>query len=272
MISIFVSRMWRSRSPDGHLTPFSAVIRGSQIAERIGARFNPAALYEQDTCIYVKQYPENIGRFARLPYLDIVDGWRLYPLLKAHPEIPVIVCSQMDFGTVRGEFPNHLTLIPQQHCNFERAQRTRQGVQVVGILGTWYAWQFIPSGLEAALAERGLQLWKYSDFTCRQDVVNFYQNIDVQVVWRPYSKKLSNPLKLVNAASFGVPTVAYQEPAFNEMGDCYLPVETVDELLARIDRLFSSPSMYADYSWRGLEKAEAYHLDKVAAMYKKLDP
>jgi len=272
MISIFASRMWRSKSPDGHLAPFSAVIRGSQIAERIGARLNPAEGYERDTCVYVKQYPEDTDKFSRPPYLDIVDGWRLYHLLKVHPEIPVIVCSRADLETVRSKFTNHLTLIPQQNCNFERVQRTRQGVHVVGILGTWYAWQFIPSGLEAALSERGMRLWQYSDFVCRQDVVNFYQNIDVQIVWRPYAKKLSNPLKLVNAASFGVPTIALIEPSFGELADCYLPVETVDELLARIDRLFSSPSMYADYSRRGIEKAEAYHIDRVAVMYEELDP
>lgn len=274
MISIFASRLWRSKSPDAHLAPFSAVIRGNQIAERLGARLNPKEQYQADTCLYVKSYPpaDEWGGFRRPPYLDVVDGYGLLSrLLAAHSEIPVIVCSETDRGTLGTRLQNPLTLIPQQHCNFEREPRTRRGVKVVGIIGTWYAWQFLPSGLEAALRERDLTLWQYSSFTCRGDVVDFYRNIDVQLVWRPYAKPLSNPLKLVNAAAFGVPTIAFAEPAFNEMADCYLPVETLGELLARLDRLTSSPQMYADYSGRGLEKAEAYHLDRIAARYRELD-
>ncbi len=273
MISIFASRLWRSRSPDSHLAPFSAVIRGNQVAERIGARLNPEAGYEQDVCIYVKHAPlvERLGEFMQPPYIDLVDGYALRRTLQQQPGLRANACSQVDYATLAGQLSNPVVLIPQQHCNFERQRRTGREIKTVGIIGTWYAWQHLPAGLAPALAERGVQLWQYSDFVCRQDVVDFYLGVDVQVVWRPYPKPLSNPLKLVNAASFGVPTIALDEPAFKEMEGCYLPVETVEELLARLDALHASPSMYAEYAQRGIEKAEAYHIDKIAALYKELD-
>lgn len=272
MISIFASRLWRSRAPDHHWAPLSSVIRGNQISERIGARLNPDRGYEADTCIYVKRYPDQAAKkFARLPYLDIVDGYGLRHLLKQQPDVPVIACSQLDYATLASQLSNRRVLIPQQHCNFERVRSTRLTVATVGIIGTHFAWQHVPAGLEAALAERGLRLWLYSDFECREDVVEFYLGIDVQVVWRPYAKPLSNPLKLVNAASFGVPTIAFDEPAFAEMRGAYLPAETLGVLLAQLDALRGSRQLYADYTGWGLEKAEAYHIDKIAALYRELD-
>ncbi len=273
MISIFAGRLWRSRSPDQHWAPFSSVIRGSQVAERIGARLNPQADYEQDACIYVKRPPpvDGLGRFGQMPYVDLVDGYALRHTLQQHPGLRAIACSQLDYATLQRQVPNQVVLIPQHSCNFERQCRARQEIATVGIIGTWYAWQHLPAGLAAALEARGLRLWRYSEFTCRQDVVDFYLNIDVQVVWRPYPKPLSNPLKLVNAASFGVPTIALDEPAFDEMRGTYLPVETLEELLTWLDALRANPQVYADYAGRGIEQAEAYHIDKIAALYKELD-
>jgi hypothetical protein len=101
-------------------------------------------------------------------------------------------------------------------------------------------------------------------------VCAFYKRIDVQVVWRNYPKKLANPLKLVNAAAFGVPTVALAEPYFEEMGDCYLSVKSLDGLLARLEELRAWPSLYEQFAARCLARAEDYHIDRVAELYKEL--
>lgn len=271
MISIFSSRLKHSYAPDHHLAPFSAVIRGDQIAERIGAKLNPTTGYEDDICIFVKSFPLEVSKFHKGLYVDIVDGIGLCEKLRDYREVSVITCSHVDYGFLKRILPNNIVLIPQQNCNFERYRRVRKYISCVGIIGTYGAWKYIPVDLEAKLLERDINLWQYSDFTCRQDVLNFYLNIDVQVVWRPYSKKLSNPLKIINAASFGIPTIALQERCFDEFAGCYIPVSTFDELLTKLDMLRESSQMYDDFKYKCIEKAEEYHIDTIAEMYKALD-
>jgi glycosyltransferase involved in cell wall biosynthesis len=116
-----------------------------------------------------------------------------------------------------------------------------------------------------------MELVEYSSFLSRQDVINFYQSVDVQIVWRPYYRRMkirmSNPLKLVNAASFGVPTIAFDEPAFSEMNGTYIPVKTVEEFLHQLQILKESNTLYQEYSERCLKKAELYHISHIGRLY-----
>ena len=260
------------RTQGKYLARVSSIIRAQQIADRLGAKLNPKSGYDHDICIYIKPHV-NAGddfKFEGQPYLDIIDGWGLLPLLKMHPEVPVIACSQLDVQVLSAAVPNKVILIPQHHCNFERLSRTRREITVVGVIGTPHAFPFLPPALKSELGKRGLTLLEYSHFTTRQDIINFYQKIDVQIVWRPYSKKLSNPLKLVNSSSFGIPTLALDEPCLSEMTGCYIPVSTFDEFLTQLDSLRSSPTMYTQYSQRCLAKAQEYHIDHVAKLYRQL--
>ena len=95
--------------------------------------------------------------------------------------------------------------------------------------------------------------------------------IDVQLVWRPYHKTLSNPLKLVNASSFGIPTIALDEDAFKEMEGCYLPTDTLYGFLGHLDALRTQPGLYDEYSKRCIAKSEDYHIDTISKLYKNLD-
>ena len=56
------------------------------------------------------------------------------------------------------------------------------------------------------MEKRGLIFLTSTKFHDRQEVANFYQQIDIQVIWRPSRARarLKNPLKIVNAASFGI--------------------------------------------------------------------
>ena len=257
----------------GQLMRVSSMIRGDQIADKIGAKLNPKKEYENDVCIYVKPMvrKDEDFKFEGRPYLDIVDGHNLGHLAKKHPEVKVIVCSQIDMETMAGAIPNDIIFIPQHHCNFKRIKRRRKQITTVGVIGTRGAFPLLPSGLEEALKERQIQLIKFSRFFSRKDIVDFYKRIDVQLVWRPYKKILSNPLKLVNAMSFGIPTIALDEDAFQEIEECYIPVGTFEEFLERLDELRDDKKLYQTYSDRCLKKAEYYHIDNVAEMYKKLD-
>src|SRR3972149_9924214 len=256
-----------ARPQRGHLLRVSSIIRADQMAERLGAKLTPTDGYADDVCIYVKPHVKSKDdfdfEFPKRAWLDIVDGWALLPAIRKHPEIGIIACSNKDGETLRRILPNRVVVIPQHHCNFERVHRTRKGVSVVGVIGTRGAFKYLPAGLELALAERGLVLEKFSKFFTRQDVIDFYQRIDVQIVWRPYRMRLANPLKLVNAASFGVPTVALAEDYFIEMGDCYLPLTNDMQLLNEIDNLMARPSYYAYLSESCLAHSESYHIDRI---------
>jgi len=257
----------------GHLMRVSSIIRGNQIAEAIGAKFNPESGYEDDVCIYVKpmvRKGEDFNFKGARVYLDIIDGHNLGQLVEKHPEVKVIVCSQADYDVMSGVINNDIVLIPQHHCNFDRLKRTRKSISKMGIIGELPAFDFLPKNLEKELEKRGIELVKFSRFFSRQDIIDFYLGIDLQIVWRPYRKILSNPLKIVNASSFGVPTIALDEKAFNEMGDCYIPVTTFGEFLTKLDELTTVDGLYDNYSKKCIEKSEEYHISNIAKLYKAL--
>lgn len=254
----------------------SSLIRGVQIAERMGAKLNPTEGYENDVCIYVKPrvVPPADFNFEGKPFLDICDSVDLYPLAIKHPEVPVISASDYNLEVLRRVLTNRIVNIPEQHCNFERVVRDRDGITTVGIIGTSGAFDFLPEGLETKLTEKGIKLLEFSKFFSRQDVVDFYKQIDIQIIWRPYLKfnkdRLWNPLKIVNSASFGIPTIAYDEPTFKEMEGCYIPVNSLDEFLVELDKLRESKGLYETYAGKCVAKAEEYHIDNIVKLYQQL--
>ena len=257
----------------GHLMRVSSLIRAMQISEYLGCKLNPTKGYENDTCIYVKPHVPNGHdfKFEGKPYMDIIDGWGLGPLMAKHPKVPVIAVSQFDYETLSRILPNKIILIPQHHANFERIHRDPAAVKNVGVIGTAGAFPFLPEGLKEGLAERGMNLIEFSKFDSRKSVQDFYKDLYVQIVWRPYRMRLANPLKLVNGASFGVPTIAFEEESFKEMKGYYFPVRTLDEFFAQLDILKSDPHLYDDYSNRCIQKAEEYHIENIAKLYRNLE-
>ena len=257
----------------GHVMRVSSLIRGDQIAEYLGASINPQSIHENDINIYVKPMVRKGDDFTfeGKAYLDIIDGANLAQVAHKHPELGVIVCSQADYKIMSKELPNNkIMLIPQHHCNFERNQRQSLSIKTVGVIGTKGAFPYLPQGLKEALAERGIELLEFSKFFSRGDIIDFYMNIDVQIVWRPYKKILSNPLKLVNAASFGIPTIALDEKAFWELKGSYIPVGTLEAILGALDSLRNDPKLYNSYSMECIEQSERYHISKIAKLYEQL--
>lgn len=264
---------------DRHWARMSSLIRGQQIATYLGAKLNPTEGYQNDACIYVKPpYKPESGDFpfeGKTNYLDICDAPGFYELAKKHPEVTIIAASDWNYEMLKRILPeNKVINIPEQHCNFERKKRTRKEITTVGIIGIARAFEFLPPGLKEELAKRGMKLIEYCKFNTRQDVVDFYLDIDVQIIWRPYydyrRNILANPLKIVNSASFGIPTIAYTEKTFEEMDGCVIQVNTLGEFLQELDKLRSDPKLYEQYSKRCLEKSEDYHIEKIANLYKDL--
>jgi|SRR3989344_4653377 len=261
----------------GHLMRISSITRGEQIADYIGAKLNPTDGYQNDICIYVKP-PSNPGQDflfeGRKSFLDICDAPGCINLLKNHPEVIVISCSDWMSEILAKTVPNKVVMIPEHQCNFERLRRNRKEITTVGCIGTAGSFKYMPKDIREELSKRGIEFIEFSQIFTRQDVVNFYLNIDIQIIWRPQlnssSNQLRNPLKIVNAASFGIPTIMYAEKSAEEVNGCFIPVHNLDEFLTELDKLRSDPNLYDQYAKRCIEKSEEYHIEKIAKLYKNL--
>jgi hypothetical protein len=153
-ISIFAQPPYELR----HLQRVSTIIRGEQIAAYMqNARLNPTKGYENDICIYVKPHVKHGSdfNFEGRAYLDILDGYDLWRLLKKRPEIPVIVFSELDVETMGSLVKNKIVLIPHHHVNFERIKRDRRDIKKIGVIGSYGAFQFIPQEIRKGLEKRG---------------------------------------------------------------------------------------------------------------------
>ena len=268
MISFFSKDPTYHRS--GRVQRGSAIIRGIQVAEYLGARYNPKEGYEDDVCIYIK--PEAGTIFMKKSYVDLVDGYELAKWSKENIPHPLIVTSQYDKDYLIGKFDlfQPIFVIPQHHCNYERVKRERKEVTTVGYIGVRK--EFDPYVVEIIekLSKAGFEFIRYHTFQDRQDVVDFYKKIDLQLIWRPRKIRMKNVLKLTNAMSFGIPTVAYPENCFVELDDYYLKANNIDELVANLVKLRDNPELYKEYSEKGVPKSEDYHIENIAELYKKL--
>ncbi len=277
-ISIFAQPPYVRRT----LRRVSTTIRGEQMAAHMqNARLNPTSGYENDVCIYVKPHVKRNEdfNFEGHPYLDILDGFDLIHLLKKHPEVAVIVFSDADVETVSGYVQNKIICIPHHHVNFENTIRTREGITKVGVIGSPGAFPYIPDEIREGLKARNIELVEQSEFYPRMSVVHFYTRIDLQIVWRPYMQQhyakkpytmLANPFKIVNTSSFGIPTIALDEPPFAEMSGCYVPVNDIDGFFKALDTLREDKASYDSISKTCLEKAKRYHIDAIAQLYQQL--
>ncbi len=266
---------YQGTKPDrGYLKRVSSIIRADQIAKVLGAKLNPKQGYEKDVCIYVKPEldPDGDIKFeGKSAYLDIIDEMGYVNVLRKHPEVSAIVLSERDYINLSTQnLENKIYLIPQHHCNFDRIKRNSKKISVVGVIGTQKAFSYLPSDLKPGLAKRGIELLTFSEFFSRQDIINFYKKIDVQIVWRPYKKKLANCLKIVNAASFGIPTIALEESHFKDVGNCYIGVQRLDQFFSELDLMINFPDRYHAFSQLCLNMAERYHIKEIAKLYNGL--
>ena len=269
MISFFAKPPFEMK----HLQRVSSIIRGEQIAAYMGnARLNPPNGFEDDICIYVKPHVKisNDFKFEKKSYIDIQDGFDLRHILFKHPEVSVIAFSELDVKTLSRILKNKIILIPHHHCNFERTRRKRDKIRKVGITGTKWALDQIPEEIKKGLKKRNIELAIHSTFYPRMSVARFHESIDIHLQWRPWKKHLSCPLKITNAASFGVPTIALDEPAFEEVKGAYIGVKTPEEWLEKFDLLVDVPDLYNDIATNCISISERYHIENIAKLYEQL--
>ena len=257
---------YRYSSPSGK-------IRGKQVAKYLGAKQNPVDGYENDTCIYVKCIPPE--DFPEHSFIDVVDSKRLVNWAIEHPQIGVIAISKTARTYLMQKLKrDDIHLIPEHHCNFKHILRTRKDVTTVGYMGARTGSEF-PEDIKERFAEIGLDFKYTRKYKTRGDVVAFYNSIDIQVMDKYMRHKaivrLKNPLKLANAGSFGIPSVAYPEINFiEEFKDCFVEAETIDEMLLQCEILKNNGEFYKKMSDKALSKSQEYHISKIAPLYYEL--
>jgi len=247
----------------------SGQIRGLQMSEYFKARLNPQEWsYDFDIHIWVKQQPIDLTLPGK-HYLDVLDEPRRVPWLKEHPECGVISSSESSHEYLKETLGrDDIVLIPQHHCNFDRVVRDRDELLVAGVVGGQGAIQCDIDELKENLAAKGITEFKWLQNPRNPaEIAEFYKGIDVQVIWRSESgdRALKNPLKIINAMSFGIPTIAYPEIGYQEVEGYYWRAGNMRDVRKAIDKLnngFDAQLL--------IDKAEEYHIDNISKLYGQL--
>ena len=273
-ISFFAHQAHFFRSTPGanypHMQRASSMIRGEQIAKYLGAKLNPIDKYENDVCIYVK--PNNFDVIKDGSYVDIIDSISLVRGILKYPNLRAIVFSKsgVDYLNIMGK--KNVVVIPQHHCNIDNILRDKTDITTVGVIGSPDSFNYPIDEFSKRLKEIGLDFITSFSWRSRQDVVDFYQKIDIQVSFnRSFTRQkcLRDSLRLKNAASFGIPTVAYPEVNYKEFTGNYIEVRSIDDMIAEIKKL-KDKTYYEQWSNKALLKSKEFHISKIAELYKQL--
>lgn len=267
----------------------SGYIRGEQMAKYLNGKCNPTSGYQDDICIYVKILPPE--PHPKFTWCDVDDSPKQAEYLKSHPEVGVIAISETSKDYLKKMLNrNDIVFIPHQHCNFERRIRPDRDVKVVGIIGSKItAFQYPIDDFKKRLNKIGMELRFEEDYwntyktntiktntkqEMRLNVADFYYNIDIQVGFRPRvifkgMAPFQNPNKLGNSSSFGIPMVAYPEESYiREWNNCFIPANNIEEMVYQIEKLKNDKKYYAEISHRALIRAEDYHIENIAKIYR----
>jgi len=250
----------------------SGETRGAQIAEYIGAKLNPKE--RGDLCIFVKGFRMELAKDR--DYVDFSDEKfeDLAPKLIAKPKINVIAHSLYAYEFLKPKLPNKVVLIPQQHINWENEERIKNNPLVGGYIGRPSNVSVeIQNEIKKTLKKIGIEFIVSFEWTTRQDAIDFYKSIDVLVLGG-YGKLPSDlwqitPTKMINAASFGIPSIAFMRVGYKEWEGYYTQFKTMDDLIVEVKRL-EDKKYYQEYSDRIKEQAKQYHISTIAEIYRAL--
>lgn len=275
-ISFFASSYYLGVNPAISTEPIlfrgSSLIRGEQMAQFLGGKYNPTQSSEHDICVYIK--PKTVAELKTGAWVDVVDNGRHnVEQLINRPDLNVIAFTKLSHDFIKQTLKNKIVVIPEHHCNFERIKRSRKRVTTAGIVTTpsLAAYQ-VYNQIEKQLEKVGIKFRTCYHFATRQDVVDFYQQIDFQVVgYFGYGEinPFGHPNKIINAASFGIPTIAYQKLGYQEFASNYLPIKNMSELELEVEKL-KERNYYEAFAGKIINAAEQYHIENIAKKYKVL--
>lgn len=244
MISIFAKPTYFLGQPgdekNWRLQRVTSRIRGEEIAEYLGAKFNQG---RSDVNIYIKSYGHD--QIKDGDYVDVLDDLWTTDWLKTRPKVKVIAMSLSHLDWLKGQLNNEIVYLPHHHVNFERIKRSRTEVTTCGYIGA-----------RQRLKVKGFKFIYQTNFKTRQDILDFYQQIDIQVIGEVPDNPYYHPTKIINAMSFGIPTVSPKKQAYREVEGFYF--HDLKDLKQGWD------------AERLINEAEKYHIINIAKLYEKL--
>lgn len=274
MISFFAKHTYVIDDPTKpgqvYLQRISSRVRAEEIAAYLGAKLNPTQGYENDVCIYVKY--NRLDRVRDGDYVDVLDDLYVTERLKDLPKIKVIAMSKPHMEYLRILLKNEIVYIPHHHVNFERIRRKRKKIINCGYVGSNSGYDIrINREIGERLKKIGLNFVPLFNFTTRDDIISYYRKIDLQIIG--YFNHLDIPYyhqtKIVNAMSFGIPTIASPRLGYIEVKNFYIPVNNMDELVAAA-KMMKDPACYNQWPEKIMAEAEKYHISNIAKLYQKL--
>src|SRR3989344_1065958 len=246
----------------------SSRIRGEEISAYMGTKYNPE---ERDgVCIYLK--PRSLDSIKDGDYVDILDDFTLVPKLKERPGIKVIAMSQAQYEYLKENLSNEIFLIHHHHINFERFRRTRNNNLVGGAIGHSKYASDLYGKIKDVLSGSGIDFVPILSYQTRQDMLDFFKKIDFLVAWNIDIYKNyphSHPTKIINAASFGIPTLTQPIAGYKEFAEFYIPIKNVNSLVREAVKL-KDVDYYQSWSDKVYGESERYHISKIAELYKQL--
>jgi hypothetical protein len=208
-------------------------------------------------------------------YVDFSDEKIETLAPKIRPDLKVIAHTTYARDYLKQYVPNEIVYIPQQHINWENATRTKNSPIIGGYIGRPSTIsQEIQNEIKQALQAIGIDFKVAFEWETRQDAIDFYKSIDFLVIGG-YGKLPSDlwqitPTKMINAASFGVPSLSFMRVGYQEWEGNYTQFQTMDDLLFEVELLQHEP-YYDGLSKQIMNKAKEYHISKIGDMYRSLE-
>lgn len=274
MISFFAKHTYLLDDPTKpgqvYLQRLTSRVRAEEIAAYLGAKLNPSQGYENDVCIYVKYY--RLERVKDGSYVDVLDDRYVPELLKHRPKIKVIAMSQPHLEYLRNILKNEVVYIPHHHINLDRVRRKRKKILNCGYVGSNPRYDVeLNKEIEERFKKIGLNFIPYYNYSNRDDIIDYYKQLDLQIIG--HFDRLDIPYyhqtKIVNAMSFGIPTIASPRLGYIEVKDFFVPVNNMDELVEAAEMMKDS-AYYNKWPEKIMAEAEKYHISKVAKLYQQL--
>lgn len=273
--------------------------RGVDIAHRLNFPIHKindidfTKINQQDLIISIKCYPNKPNIPSNQTYIDLVDSAdeHLIKILKNNPEINALVQTPFNRIYLQDKFnlKNKIYPIRHCHCNNEKLKRfddpfIKNKIPILLYNGH-------PSGFENSLEfKRKADKWgfkfkmvhtcnQYSGEKARKEAIKLYREADIFLAFRTKPKraglplKMKGPTKLNNAGSFGLPCVAYPEPAFATNFDKpgnFLRAKSFEDMIGWCMELKANADMYYQLGRMAYIDSTAFHIDNVINEYVEL--
>lgn len=260
------------RTKEQYLHRVSSRVRGEEVAGYLGTKFNAKNREEGDICIFLK--PRHLTNIKDGDYVDVLDDLEVIPFLKERPKVKVIAMSKVHYDYLKKELKNEIVLIYHHHINFERKRRIKNKDLIGGFIGSPSKEAYdIYNKIREKLKKINIDFTKCFDYKTRGDMIDYYRSVDFLVVWylnySDYGCFYRHPTKIINAASFGIPSLAQPILGHQEMEGFYLPIEDTDSLIGQAEKL-KNDKFYDQFSDKIFNEAEKYHISKTTEAYKQL--